>query len=81
VPVRSPLPGRAKRVVNPGAPDMPRPKRTSAEVSKAITEKALIQLRIAELEAEKVQMLAQMEIDEDEEAAEEEAQSIRTIAD
>ena len=35
VPPRSPLPARAKQVVNPGAPDMAKPKRTSSEVNAA----------------------------------------------
>src|SRR6266849_1185373 len=39
---RSPLPVRAKRPAHPGAPDMVRPRRTSAEVTATAKRKAVL---------------------------------------
>lgn len=75
VPRRSPLPSRATRPVHPGAPDMAKPKRTSAEVTAAAERKAVLQHQADELEQKKIDTLAEMELDE--ELAEEEAE--RTV--
>ncbi|KAH7918102.1 hypothetical protein BV22DRAFT_1134858 [Leucogyrophana mollusca] len=64
LPLRSPLPQRAKQVTDPAGPDKPRPKRTSAEVAAAAKRKAEYQERLAMLEKQKIEMLAQMEIEE-----------------
>ena len=76
---RSPLPDREKRVRNPGAPDAKRAKRTSEEVAADIATKDQILRRVAELEAEKVQMLAELQIKEDAVMAEEEAAAVRCL--
>ncbi|KAH9996357.1 hypothetical protein BJV77DRAFT_960725 [Russula vinacea] len=60
VPPRSPLPARAKQVVNPGAPDMAKPKRTSSE------------RQANELEQLRISTLAKMELQD--ELQEEEAE-------
>ncbi|KAJ6558979.1 hypothetical protein B0H10DRAFT_1967134 [Mycena sp. CBHHK59/15] len=67
VPAQSPLPTRMKPVINPGAPDMPCAKWSSTEVTQAQTRKALRQLQLAEMEAAKIALLAQMEVEEEEE--------------
>jgi hypothetical protein len=70
VPPRSPLPSRAKQPLHPGAPDMMKPKRTSAEVTAAAERRAILQCPADELEQRKIDMLAEMELDK--ELAEEE---------
>lgn len=71
VPARSPLPARAKRNPNPAGPDMPAPRaarRSGAELSEATTRKALIAVRLAELEEAKIKAITEMELLSDEEA-------------
>jgi hypothetical protein len=75
VPPRSPLPSRATRPIHPGAPDMVKPKRTSAEVTAAAERKAVLQCQADELEQKRIDTLAEMELEE--ELAEEEAE--RTV--
>jgi hypothetical protein len=72
VPPRSPLPNRINRVVNPGRPDAKRAKRTSAEVTAAAKRKEVLRQEIAEHERRKIQALAEIEMQEEMEAAEEE---------
>ncbi|KAF8177130.1 hypothetical protein K438DRAFT_64199 [Mycena galopus ATCC 62051] len=81
IPRRSPLPGRAKRNNDPAAPDMPQPRRSTAEVTEATTRKALLAVRLAELEQLKISMLAEMELDDEAEEAEDEASSVNMLAD
>ncbi|KIJ63555.1 hypothetical protein HYDPIDRAFT_40966 [Hydnomerulius pinastri MD-312] len=64
IPAREPQPPRAKRVSDPAGPDKPRPKRTSEQVAAATERKALQERRLAELEAEKIRVLAEIEIGE-----------------
>ena len=81
VPPRSPLPSRTNRVVNPGAPDKKRKKRTSAEVAAAAEQKKILQLELERIEKDKIRMLAEMEAVEEEEEREEERMRIKDIAD
>ena len=81
VPPRSPLPSRTRRVVNPGAPDQKRKKRTSAEVTEATQKKENLRLQLEQIEKDKIRMLAQMEAVEEEEQRDEERMVIKDIAD
>jgi hypothetical protein len=60
---------------------LPPERQSGAQVSTATTRKALIALKLAELEEAKIAMLAEMELDDEAEEAEEEANSIKTLAD
>jgi hypothetical protein len=81
VPLRSPLPSRTKRVVNPGAPDKKRTKRTSAEMAAAAQQKEKLKLKLERMEREKIRMLAEMEEVEEQEQQEEERMRIKDTAD
>ncbi|KAJ6472267.1 hypothetical protein DFH09DRAFT_1475955 [Mycena vulgaris] len=81
IPLRSPLPDRVKRVVNPGGPDLPPSRRTSEQVAAAARRKQAALDELAELEARKMTTLAQMELEEEEESSEEEYSSIKWLAD
>jgi hypothetical protein len=81
VPPRSPLPQRINRVIHPGKPAMPRPKRTSAEVTEAKAKKAELLVRLEELERQKKIALAEMELDEEDEDMEEERTAVRHLKD
>jgi hypothetical protein len=72
LPQRSPLPTRMNRNTHPGAVSKPRAKRTSAEVTAVAKHKAALQQRIVELEQQRIEALAEMELQEelDEEAEE-----------
>ena len=76
IPPRSPLPSQVKRVVNPGAPDMARPKWTSAEVTAAVERKVALQRQADELEQQRIEMLAEMELEEELEEEEEEKHTV-----
>lgn len=78
---RDPLPDRSNRVVNPGAIDKPRPRRTPKQVVDDETRKEKLMQRLAEIEQEKLELAAQMELDEEEEAAEERRVSVSCLAD
>ncbi|EDR12027.1 uncharacterized protein LACBIDRAFT_314143 [Laccaria bicolor S238N-H82] len=78
---RDPLPDRLNRVVNPGAINKPRPKRSSKQVAEDEARKEQRRLRLAEIEREKLEIAAQMELDEEEEAAQERRVSIACLAD
>jgi hypothetical protein len=73
---RKVMPPRAKRVTNPGAPDMVKPRRTSAEVTAAAARKAALQLQADILEQQRIEMLAQMELEEEEEDEDEEERTV-----
>jgi hypothetical protein len=62
---RSPLPLRAKRPLHPGAPDMVKPKRTSAQVTAAAERRAVLQHQADELEQQKIDKLAEIELEEE----------------
>ncbi|KAJ7150480.1 hypothetical protein C8R43DRAFT_951454 [Mycena crocata] len=90
LPPRAPNPDRKKRNNNPGKLEVPaeddngspvltQKKKTSVSVS--TTHKALLALKLAELEAEKVRMLAEMELEDKAEEADKEEVSVNTIAD
>ena len=80
VPRRSPLPSRATQPVHPGAPDMVKPKRTSAEVTAAAERKVALQHQADELEQKKIDMLAEMELEEELAEEEEERTVVREQA-
>jgi hypothetical protein len=81
LPPRSPLPSRASRAVKPGAPDLPRKKRTSAEVAAAAQQKKNLRLELEKIEKDKIRMLAEMEAVEEEEERDEERMRIQDISD
>jgi len=56
LPPRSPNPVRASRVAHPGAPDMKRGKRTTAQVTEAAKRKEEARLRLEMLEQEKLEI-------------------------
>jgi hypothetical protein len=62
---RSPLPGRTNRNTHPGLIDMPKTKRTRAEVTTAANRKAAIQRQVDELERQHIEALAEMEVQEE----------------
>ena len=78
---RSPLPDRAKRLVNPGKPDKPREKRSSAEVQAEKDNKARIARELKELEEQKILLLARMELQEEEEEANDRRNVVRHLGD
>lgn len=81
IPPRSPLPQRINRVINPGAPDKKRAQRTSEEVAAAAKKKEHLRLQLERLEREKIQMMAEMELEEVEADRLEEGMAIRNITD
>lgn len=81
VPPRSPLPSRTNRVVNPGAPDKKRTKRTSEETAAAAEQKNKLKLELEQIEREKIRMLAEMEEVEEQEQRDEEEMRIKDIVD
>ena len=70
LPLRSPLPGRTNRNTHPGLIVKPKTKRTTEEVTAAARRKADIQARVDELERQRVQAVAEMDLQQelDEEA-------------
>lgn len=81
IPPRSPLPVRINRVVNPGAPDQKRGRRTSASVTAAMRRKEELKLELEKMEKDKIRMLAEMEATEEEEQQQEERMVIRDVTD
>lgn len=79
--LRSPLPKCSNRVQNLGAPDMPRGKRTSAEVARIKAEATQLQKRIEELAKEKLRKLAEMEEDQEMVDREEEGNTAMSLED
>lgn len=53
----------------------------AAEANEATTRKAFLAVRLAQIEAERIAMLAEMELDDEAEEAEDEANSVNTLAD
>lgn len=78
---RETLPERKGRNNHPGAIAKPRIKRTTAQVDADIAAKAEVKRRLEELEEEKKQLYAQMEIDEDERELERQVKTIRRLSD
>ncbi|KAG5636034.1 hypothetical protein H0H81_009334 [Sphagnurus paluster] len=78
---REPLPERVKRVQTPGAPDQKTGRRTSAKLAADIQKHTELEKKIEILEAQKRTMLAQMEIDQEREQAEEDEASVNHITD
>ncbi|KAH9170338.1 hypothetical protein EDB89DRAFT_2244086 [Lactarius sanguifluus] len=81
IPPRSPLPKRINRVVHPAKPDMPRLKRTSAEVAAAEAEKVELLRRLEVLDKEKKLELAEQELNEEVQDALEERMVVRHLRD
>lgn len=63
-PSRDPLPSRARNN-HLGKPDAPRPKRSSAEVQEAMKKLEEIEAQKAEIEARKVQLYAELEMQDE----------------
>jgi hypothetical protein len=81
VPRRSPLPSRTNRVVNPGAPDKKRTKRTPAEMTAAARKKNDLKLELERMERERIRVLAEMEEVEEQDEQDEERMRIKDLAD
>jgi len=81
VPLRSPLPARKNRVINPGAPDQKRTRRTSSAVAAAMQLKEKLKSELDRMEKDKIRMLAEMEAAEEEEQQLEERMAIRDVTD
>jgi hypothetical protein len=81
VPRRSPLPARTARKLHPGDPDKPRPRRSSEDVSVASARKEELKAQLARAEKEKIDLLAEMALEDDMEADAEEATAIRSLED
>ncbi|KAG6835317.1 hypothetical protein H0H93_002761 [Arthromyces matolae] len=62
---RDPLPDRANRVQNPGAPDQKAGRRTSTQVEKDKKKQEALQMEIDQLRREKKELLAQRELEEE----------------
>jgi hypothetical protein len=65
-------PARQKRVVNPGAPDQKRPRRTGIEVKAAADRKEQLKKELKKLNERKIQAMAEIEAQEEIEDEEEE---------
>ncbi|GLB38139.1 hypothetical protein LshimejAT787_0500040 [Lyophyllum shimeji] len=78
---RDPLPERENRVQNPGFVDVKTGRRTSAKVLEEDRKRDALQQEVEKLKEEKRMMLAQMEINQENEEAEEERTSVKTISD
>ncbi|KAH9028283.1 hypothetical protein EDB85DRAFT_1892584 [Lactarius pseudohatsudake] len=78
---RSPLPQRTNRVVQAAKPDMPRLKRTSAQVAAAAAEKVNLLRRLEELENEKKLALAELGLNKEAQDAVEERNFVRHFKD
>ena len=81
VPPRSPLSQRLKRVVNPGAPDQEQVHHTTEEVAVATKRKVQLILDLEKVQQEKVQMMAEIEAEVEEEECLEEEMGIQHITD
>ena len=72
-------PARQKRVVNPGAPDQKRPRRSGIEVKAAADRKEQLKKELKELNERKIQAMAEIEAQEEMEDEEEERLRARGI--
>lgn len=80
-PPRQPLPDRTSRTQTPGGPDKPRAKRTSAQVKADKAEVERRKQEVVDLDRRRVELLAELELDEEDEDAEEDRDAVRTLAD
>ena len=80
VPPRDPLPPRTNRNNHPGIIDLPRSKRTPAEVVAATKRKATLQRQVEDLERRRIEMLAEMELQEELQEEEEEHAVVKRLA-
>lgn len=74
---RDPLPDRGTARQDIGGPDRKRAKRTTAQVQEDIARKEEITQKLEEMEAEKLKLLARMELAQERDEAEEEASAVR----
>ena len=81
IPPQSPNPVHASCVAHPGAPDMKRGRRTTAEVTEVAKHKEEAHLCLEMLEKEKLEILAKMEVDEELEDEVEEWTTVKDIQD
>jgi hypothetical protein len=81
LPPRSPLPARTNRNTHPGMVSKPRAKRTSAEVTAAAERKAALQRQADKLERQRIETLAEIELQEELQDEAEERSVIRKLAD
>lgn len=75
------LPPRANRVVNPGAPDKPKAKRTSAQVASFKAQREQLQRDLAALDEEEKMRYAQMEDDDEAAEEKEECSAVNRVSD
>ncbi|KAF8071620.1 hypothetical protein FPV67DRAFT_1447145 [Lyophyllum atratum] len=80
VEARAPLPERVNRVQNPGLVDQKTGRRTSAQVIKEDKKRDALEQEIARLKAEKMELLAQMEINQQREEEEEKKMLVTNLA-
>ena len=81
MPPRDPLPDRGTNRQDIGGPDRPRYKRTTAQVQEDANRREQVQQKLDDLEAAKLRLLAEMEIQQEREDAEEEALAVRGFED
>jgi hypothetical protein len=79
LPPRSPLPARAGRNVNPGKVAAPNTRKTSAEVAAIAKRKADLQRQVDELEQQRIEKLAEMELQEELDDEAEERSVVRKL--
>ncbi|KDQ50684.1 hypothetical protein JAAARDRAFT_41879 [Jaapia argillacea MUCL 33604] len=80
-PPRSPIPPRGARPAVPGAPDMPRHRRSSDEVREDAEAKAKVDAEIAKLLKERIRLAAKVEADDADAEDAEETTAVRSLAD
>ncbi|KAF7986748.1 hypothetical protein HWV62_20322 [Athelia sp. TMB] len=81
MPPRDPLPDRGTNRQDIGGPDRPRYKCTTAQVQEDMNRREQVQQKLDDLEAAKLRLLAEMEIQQEREDAEEEALAVRGFED
>jgi hypothetical protein len=81
IPPREPLQPRAVRQEHPGAPDMPKPRRTSQEVAIEARHKIEQIQELEMLEKRRIELMAQLDLDQSRMAALEEQAEVRRLSD
>lgn len=79
VPPRSPLPVRSNHVLNPGAPDKPNKRRTSAQVTAEMERKAALRREADALRQRQIEILAEMEAELENEDEDKDRNVVRTL--
>jgi hypothetical protein len=77
---RSPLPKCVNRVVNPGAPDKPSERRSSAQVAEDKRRRDELKRNLEALKQREVEIMAEMEVQQEMADEEEEQSAVKTLA-